>query len=145
MSPEERFWSKVDKSGDCWLWTGALGRGGYGHFYWQGTNKRAHRVAYKFAVGPIPEGLYLDHLCRVRNCVNPSHLEPVTPGENTRRGETGHHMREKATRITHCPQGHAYDASNTRVRPGGKRECRACDRERWRRKHSRTMYNPEEG
>lgn len=83
---EERFWSKVDKSGDCWLWTAGISGGtGYANFHWLGRTQSAHRVSYMLAVGPVPEGMTLDHLCRVRHCVNPSHLEPVTLAENIRR------------------------------------------------------------
>lgn len=91
MTREERFWAKVDRSGDCWRWTGALARGGYG-FAVVGSRddpqryRNAHRFAYELSVGPIPEGLELDHLCRNRRCVNPAHLEPVTHSENMRRG-----------------------------------------------------------
>lgn len=84
---DERFWSKVNKTETCWLWTAALDRHGYGVF---GVAKgrgsaRAHRVAYELVNGPIPGSLPLDHLCRVRACVNPAHLEPVTVAENNRR------------------------------------------------------------
>lgn len=85
-----RFWSHVDKSAECWLWTGAKGReGGYGHFWVAGRKVAAHRFAYELLVGPIPDGLVLDHLCRETLCVRPSHLEPVTQAENTRRGLRG--------------------------------------------------------
>ena len=77
-----RFWAKVDKTETCWLWTGGQSAG-YGRFGFKGRpNLGAHRFAYELLVGPIPPGLDLDHLCRVRNCVNPDHLEPVTRREN---------------------------------------------------------------
>lgn len=81
---EVRFWEMVDKSGptDCWLWTGYGDRWGYGRF---GHGLLAHRVAFELVKGSVPPGLTLDHLCRVRRCVNPTHLEPVTQAENTRR------------------------------------------------------------
>lgn len=82
--------SRVVESG-CWLWTGAL-RDGYGRVKFNGSvTQEAHRASYEFHIGPIPEGLVIDHLCRNRSCINPSHLEPVTQGENIRRGETGRH------------------------------------------------------
>lgn len=80
-----RFWSKVDKGDDCWVWTGWTDRDGYGALDVGGKFTRAHRFAYEELVGPIPEGLTIDHLCRVKHCVNPAHLEPVTAEENTRR------------------------------------------------------------
>ncbi len=86
QEPGERFWAKVDRSGECWLWTGNVYRDGYGQFYVERRQVRAHRWAYESEVGPIPEGLVLDHLCRVRLCVRPSHLEPVTNRENLLRG-----------------------------------------------------------
>jgi hypothetical protein len=123
----ERFWAKVDKSGDCWQWTAALNSAGYGKFS-VGSKQQllAHRYAYELMVGPIPEGLELDHLCRVRRCVNPAHLEPVTTRENVMRGYA---------RKTHCVHGHEYTPENTRLvhranRPGPFRLCLACRRQR---------------
>jgi hypothetical protein len=80
-------WRLVDAEGDCWLWTGVKNKAGYGeHYYPYRRKAMAHRYIYELLVGPIPAGLPLDHLCRVPACVNPDHLEPVTVGENTRRG-----------------------------------------------------------
>lgn len=89
MTPEQRFWAKVDKSSptECWIWKAAKHRNGYGNFW---TGKRpmlAHRYAYTILVGPILTGLQIDHLCRNRACVNPAHMEPVTLQENLRRGQ----------------------------------------------------------
>jgi len=80
-----RFWSYVDASGPCWEWTGATFREGYGMFQVDGAPVLTHRYVWELLVGPIPEGLEIDHLCRVRHCVNPDHLEPVTSAENSRR------------------------------------------------------------
>ena len=98
----ERFWSKVDKGPECWTWTAATANG-YGAFYLGRSNKRvelmgAHRWSYLINVGPIPDGLVLDHLCRNPRCVNPEHLEPVTPQVNAERGLWGDLK-------THCPAG----------------------------------------
>jgi len=79
IPPEIRFWAKVDKNGPggCWVWTGALADTGYGIFNLRAKLNNTHRVAYEWLVGPIPDGMHLDHLCRVRACCNPAHLEPV--------------------------------------------------------------------
>jgi hypothetical protein len=118
---------KVDDNG-CWLWQGTLSRNGYGrHRVGPGRGlEMAHRVSYAHYVGPIPEGLQIDHLCRVRSCTNPAHLEAVTASVNTERQD------HDARRRTECPQGHPYDAENTIVRADGFRRCRECDRARKR-------------
>jgi hypothetical protein len=108
---------------DCWRWTGAISRGGYGQAHACGIQVAAHRLAYELFVGPISGGLVLDHLCRQRWCCNPEHVEPVTQAENIRRGLTGHINATK----THCPYGHPYTADNTYVIPAtGARACRTC-------------------
>jgi hypothetical protein len=86
---EPRFWDKVRHGGpaDCWEWMGAKNPHGYGRFWVGRKCYQAHRVIYEGAVGTIPDGLVIDHLCRVRHCVNPSHMEPVTDLENRRRGD----------------------------------------------------------
>lgn len=85
---DERFWAKVDRRSDaeCWLWLAATAGAGYGQFGANGKSVRAHRYAYEALVGPIPDGLEIDHLCNIRLCVNPGHMEPVTHAENVRRG-----------------------------------------------------------
>jgi hypothetical protein len=116
-----RFLAKVGKGGDCWTWTGvARGTGGYGGFRYDGRMQFAHRVSYELLVGPIPEGLVIDHLCRNRKCVNPEHLEPVTQTENMARGSAAR---------THCKQGHEYTPENTVPVHNGStasRWCRIC-------------------
>lgn len=114
---EDRFWAKVDKTDTCWLWRGAIKDGGYGNFL-ADKHTLAHRFAYTLLVGPIPAGLTLDHLCRVRRCVNPRHLEPVSNAENVRRGI---HPRK-----THCLRGHLYSEANTWRDKDGHRFCRQC-------------------
>lgn len=117
----------------CWLWQRQLNAGGYGSTYLYGQRMGAHRALYVLLVGPIPDGHDLDHLCRVRHCVNPAHLEPVTRSENLRRGEVG---RWKRT-ATACPQGHPYDEANTYRDPRGWRGCIACRQASTRRAHNR--------
>jgi hypothetical protein len=117
-----RFWERVHKTNECWEWVGTKDDDGYGNFKVPTIGSRAHRFAYTLLVGPIPPGLQIDHLCRNRACVNPAHLEPVTPAENLRRRELAHPR-------THCSAGHQMTESNTGVRPDGRRRCKACDRD----------------
>lgn len=129
----DRFWPNVEKTDDCWIWTGR--RAGSGSPYGNITTGRtasvyAHRFSYELHRGEIPDGLEIDHLCFNTLCVNPDHLEAVTHRENMRRGR--HFIGEKA-RQTHCVNGHPFDEQNTRRRKNGTRQCRACARE-WRRK-----------
>ncbi len=124
----ERFMDKVspEPNTGCWLWLGYTNTHGYGHFYVNPEQRvrPAHCIAYELLVKPIPPGLELDHLCRVRSCVNPAHLDPVTGEENVRRGEAGINNEIK----THCPRGHEYNAQNTYNSPTAGRICRACKR-----------------
>jgi hypothetical protein len=113
----------VDEDG-CWRWPGAKNPKGYGVIRRDGKRLPVHRVAYELRVGPIPDGLVLDHLCRVRNCANPAHLEPVTPGENTLRGEGPAAVN---ARKTHCSRGHLLCEGNLLDSPSGRR-CLACKR-----------------
>lgn len=129
---DERFWLKVEKTEVCWLWTGALNDAGYGRFVerladGRQRNHRAHRWLWERLNGLVPEGLELDHLCRVRHCVNPAHLEPVDHRTNVLRGNG---IAARHAVKTHCPQGHPYSVTNTYRRvtkqgtPG--RQCRVC-------------------
>lgn len=125
---------KVEKlDTGCWAWTHYLESNGYARLWVDGRNYGAHRFSYEYHVGPIPEGLQIDHLCRVRHCVNPDHLEPVTSAENTRRSERPEPYQKAKT---HCPQGHAYDEANTYATPTGRR-CFECKRKRGREFYER--------
>jgi len=125
MSLLDRFWSKVDDSGDCWLWTGSTVNG-YGRIQTRDKKlTRAHRISWEIHnAEPIPEGLVIDHLCRTPLCVNPAHLEVVTSAENIRRGVSPSVVH---TTKTHCPSGHPYDDTNT-SRYRGSRRCLTCRR-----------------
>lgn len=120
----ERAMQRVERDPEgCWLWTGIVHRNGYGQF--SVAPKRlalAHRAMYELLVGEIPLGYQIDHLCRVTRCVNPAHLEAVTPQENLRR-----------SRATECRHGHAYTPENTlwqdRGPLGKSKKCRTCSRE----------------
>lgn len=125
MSLPERFWSKVRKTEGCWLWTAGKYSNGYGQFSIGDQKALAHRLSYEQANGKIPKDLQIDHLCRVRHCVNPSHLELVTSRENTMRGEN---FSATNARKTHCPQGHEYSVENTRRDNKNRRYCKACGR-----------------
>lgn len=117
----DRFWSKVDKTDSCWLWKAALSSTGYGVFRVSDPDRLlyAHRFSYQLAKGDIPSGFCLDHLCRVPRCVNPEHLEAVTPQVNTSRGLSK--KREK------CIRGHDFSGNNVYYRPdNGARQCLLC-------------------
>jgi hypothetical protein len=123
MELAERIWRHTDRSGSCWVWTGARSPSGYGRITVGGRNAYAHRVAYEMIVGPIPAGLQIDHLCRNRCCCKPAHLQPVTALVNNRRGATN-------AAVTHCPAGHEYSGDDLRMwldSDGYKhRVCRTC-------------------
>jgi HNH endonuclease len=132
---DTRFWSKVAEGespacaphlGRCWVWQTNKDGKGYGVFMVSLSShkqaaRRAHRWAYEAMVDKIPDGLVIDHLCRNTSCVNPGHLEPVTPKTNIQRGETSAWQRAK----THCPHDHAYTLANTGY-DRGSRYCRTC-------------------
>lgn len=127
----DRFWAKVDHNGPvskhrpdlghCWLWTAKTTEDGYGQTTFLGKDVYAHRATYLTLIGDIATGLQLDHLCRVRNCVHPLHVEPVTPGVNTSRGLGAKGLR----RASHCSNGHLLDEMNTDVWRNIRR-CKIC-------------------
>lgn len=122
----QRFWAKVREDGDCWTWTGRLNEDGYGTFKLDGRSVGAHRLAYELMAAEIPPGLEIDHLCRNRACVNPSHLDPVPHAVNVARGAAHGTFGRGNARKTHCPQGHVYAGENLMVEKCGTRRCRTC-------------------
>jgi len=126
-APPKVYW-QPDENG-CWIWTGPTDTKGYGQAPAgkRGLHKRAHRFVWEQERGPIPKGLELDHLCRVKLCVNPDHLEPVTHRENMRRS---HSWAGENARKTHCKRGHEFTPENIYWNSGGTRTCRRCTRRR---------------
>lgn len=126
-----RLARRIDFSGDCWLWTSYVEATGYARVYINGGREFAHRFMWESVVGPIPDGMQIDHLCRVRHCVNPGHLRVVTPRVNTLASPVA--PAAINARKTHCHNGHQFSADNTYLNLNGQRICRQCRREwEWR-------------
>jgi hypothetical protein len=146
-TPAERFWAKVNirAADECWEWQAFTTPKGYGRFN-TGTGASsawAHRYAYELLVGPIPDGLVIDHLCRNPGCCNPVHMEPVTAVENTMRG---HSFSAVNAAKTHCVRGHPLAGSNLgRDGKSGKRWCRTCRYEINRKNYLRRKQNARDG
>lgn len=141
VDPLGRFFAQVDRRDDgCWWWVGPRSRRNnvqYGAAAGpSGRTIAAHRLAYELLVGPIPDGLQIDHLCRNTRCVNPDHLEAVTQRENILRGNA---PAAENARKTHCIRGHAFDEANTIIQRSGKRSCRTCVNEAQRRNRLRRL------
>lgn len=134
----QRFWDKVQPCpmSGCWIWVGAWISNGYGHARANAKRVLSHRLTYQVLIGPVPDGLQLDHLCRVRACCNPRHLEPVTAQENARRGDGGKETARRKMAMTHCKRGHSLAADNTYrvLMPNGNvsRKCKQCQQLRKR-------------
>ncbi len=137
---EQRFWSRVIKTDTCWLWQGntSAGGGGYGSIYSGGKNRLVHHVVFELLGKKIPKGLEADHLCRVRHCVNPDHIEFVTLRENQLRG---YGVSGINARKTHCVRGHKFTPENTYWRKNRYgRDCRICMKKRM---HEYGVTHPE--
>jgi hypothetical protein len=141
-----RFWARVDKHREsneldpCWTWTGAKTPPGYGVLRIKQVNVYTHRFAYEQEVGPIPGGFHIDHLCRNTSCVNPTHLEAVTPRVNALRGTS---PAADHARATHCSRGHPYTADNIYHAKGSGRRCRTCHIA-WRKRDKLSRLTPKQ-
>lgn len=139
MSVKSRLLARVNKTNNgCWIWCGCLSKDGYGSISVNCKPKLVHRVAYELWREPIPPGLQIDHLCRIRSCVNPKHLEVVTQQENFKRGNKGSAYGRIQKLKTHCPRGHPYNNFNT-YKYKNQRFCIECHNAR-RRKGLRKPY-----
>lgn len=142
MSLLDRFEGKYipEPNSGCWLWTASLNTYGYGQIYVRdlGRHDHAHRVSWELFKGEIPVGMDIDHLCRVRSCVNPDHMQPVSPRENIMRGTAPPALNSVKT---HCSRGHEFNSQNTSISHAGKRACRQCRliTERLRNKRKRAI------
>lgn len=126
---EERFWRLVDKTEDCWMWTGHKNPEGYGNFANKGVTWKAHRLAYTLVVGEIPEDMTLDHDCNNPPCVRPDHLQPMSRVDNVMKGN-GACVRNRDK--THCKYGHEFIAGISHGRPC--RVCKVCEKLRTERR-----------
>lgn len=122
-NPIERFFTFIIKVGTCWEWQAALDKDGYGLFWFDSRQRRAHRFSYENFVKKIPDGLVLDHLCRNVKCVNPEHLEVVTNRINIIRGRW---KSNNLNTFTHCNRGHKFTDESSIRRKDGKKTCRIC-------------------
>lgn len=130
LTLKERLLAKTDQTGDCWVWRGSRLKSGYGQIGIQRDGRTVpqlvHRVSYEIFIGPIPDGLQIDHLCRNTSCLNPSHLEAVTPSENMHRGMSPVFVIRRSGK---CKYGHELTPENTYTcKSTGYRRCRKCQR-----------------
>ena len=129
MTDKERFWSKVDLSGECWVWTGTKA-GGYGRFYLNRRMMPAHRYSWTETSGPIPDGLMVLHKCDNPSCVRPDHLFLGTQSDNMLDASAKNRIHRATRTVTHCLRGHELVGDNMRIRPDGAKVCRVCEVER---------------
>ena len=134
------YYSIPEPNSGCILWIGALSSG-YGCVGYQGRIQKAHVIAYELTKGPVPKNLELDHLCRVRCCVNPDHLEPVTRQINILRGTVIAATKARCAAQTHCKRGHEFTLENTYITKNGRRSCRTCHAA-WQRTYSTRAVMP---
>lgn len=137
-TPLEHIRARVSvTSAGCWEWNGYRTADGYGKATLDGRRgELVHRWSYQRLVGPIADGLEIDHICGNRSCCNPAHLEPVTHAENVRRG--------RRAQQTHCKHGHPLTPESVKIDSRGRRNCRACHREQSRRAYRAKMERASE-
>jgi len=135
----QRFWPKVKKTNNCWLWTATKTQGGYGKFYFRQEMGLAHRFSYEIFKGDIPKKLTIDHLCKNTLCVNPEHLEAITQKENVKRGLTGK-IKHYNSKKTHCSKGHPFSGYNLIIYRNY-RKCRTCNVQMIRIKRQKVRAN----
>lgn len=114
----------VLKSDFCWMWFGSVAANGYSKTVIEGRHVSAHRAVYSYFKGPIANGMCIDHLCGIKRCVNPEHLESVTPRTNTLRCE--HAIATVNSKKIHCIRGHVLSGENLYITPNGRRQCKKC-------------------
>ena len=125
-APEIRFWKYAEPIpfAECWEWLGTRAKSGYGVLRVFGNTRLAHRISFELNIGTIPKGMFIDHKCRNRACVNPSHLRAVTPAQNNVENSISNGALNKIK--TECKRGHPFNKKNTYFRKGGERMCRVC-------------------
>jgi hypothetical protein len=141
-SVEKRLADNIIVTGFCWLWTGCLNERGYGDFRLVDRMERAHRAVYRYLMDTNPpEELVANHLCKVRNCVNPDHIEFVTQRENVLYSYSPAGIN---ARKTHCKRGHELAGDNLYIKPTGSRICKTCKNEEQNkaRREGRRAYSP---
>jgi hypothetical protein len=151
--PVELFESKLDKTGEHWLWTGYVREDGYGHFNWYRLNgssrgHQVHQLACELYFGPLTEGIEVGHLCEFKHCVR--HIEPMTHSENQHQRSVSRRSRGlppikqdtfKESEQTHCKHNHEFTKENTYRSPRGHRECKVCRRDAVRRSKGKEVMS----
>lgn len=136
--PYLRFLTYVQLGDGCWIWGGDVGgtTAPYGRFWYRGKTRRAHKWLWEFFNGPVPEDLVLHHMCEVKVCVRPDHLEATTSQGNTLASDT---LARRNALKTHCKRGHEFSEANTRTDKRGSRVCKTCmrqHRKNWKERHA---------
>jgi hypothetical protein len=150
MTLLERLFSKISSVDDCWIWGGGIDGSGYGVINIDGSYFKVHRISYEIFIGPIPSNLVVDHTCRIRNCINPGHLEPVTQKENVARAlidvpdrvqnKVGRYCQKGRHLLRQGRIGEYLKFKKDGVTPRVEHRCKDCDRDRKREYRSKRNY-----